>query len=133
MNIDLLELTKHYIPGFFYFVALVIAHILLATIVHIKQRDFNFKEWPSYMKNFIYFMVFLVFINGLREVVETRLENDFVSSLLFGLQAFIYAQPIGYYLDNILTSLSKLGFPVSPELSSMVKETAGYMKNMIGR
>jgi hypothetical protein len=123
----------HYIPGFWYFMILVMAHTILSTIVHIKDKDFDFKRWPDYMKNFIYYMAFLAFINGLKEVAELQIQNGFVSSLLFGLQAFVYAQPITYYMDNVLTSLCRLGFPVSPELIDLVRSISSWMKELIGR
>lgn len=133
MTPTLYHYIDYYIPGLWYFVILVAVHTILATILHIKDKDFDFKRWPDYMKNFIYYMAFLAFINGLKNVAEIRIQNDFITNLLFGLQAFIYAQPITYYLDNVLTSLHKLGFPVSEELLGLVRSVSTWMKELIGR
>lgn len=128
----IVTLVQSYVPGVEWLVAAVIGHMLLGTAAHIKAKDFNFSMWPNYMMNFAFFLFFLGLTNGLLGAATVAINNTFLATLLKGLQALVYVQVFGYYLDNILKSASALGMPVSPELMAAISTLTAKIRSMVG-
>lgn len=133
LSMSLTEFIETYIPGLWILTGLLIVHIILSTIIHIKEMDFSFKEWPNYMIKFSLFIVFIVFANAILDLASIRLRNSLLENVFVGIQAVVYIQAIGYYLDNIVQHANKLGLIKSPELMSLIKNMTGQVRKTIIR
>lgn len=131
-TLEIYQFIDTYIPGLWILVSLLVAHVILSTIVHIKEKDFSFEVWPKYMFNFTLFILFIIFANAVMDLATNRIQNSFMTNVFFGIQAIVYVQAIGYYINNILKHLNKLGVPVSAELTDVLKGATTQVKNMIG-
>lgn len=132
-NVSLTEFLTLYMPGLWIFVSLLLLHIILSTAVHIKNKDFCFEQWPKYMLNFTFFMIFIIFANAVIDLAQNKIQNDLINTVFIGIQAMVYVQALGYYINNILKHFNALGAPISPELTQVFKGITGQIKNSINR
>lgn len=130
-NMTLGEFLKTYIPGLWLLVALLFSHVILSTITHIKKKDFDFGEWPKYMVNFVLYLIFIVFANAVMDLAINQIHNSIMQTIFIGVQAMVYIQAIGYYINNILQHLSELGVPVNPDFKEALGGIVGQVKNMM--
>jgi hypothetical protein len=122
---------SNYMPGFYWLVFILGAHIFLSTIAHIIKKDFKFIEWPKCLKMWILFMIAIVTMNGVASVSNDLSGASYITPITSGLQALVYAMYFGYYLDNIFSSLNLMGLPVEPGLSEAIKGLFEKVKSLV--
>lgn len=121
-----------YLPGIWILLGILLIHTVLATIVHIKKKDFNFGEWPKYMTNFIFYVIFIGLVNAILDLASNQIQNSIMQTIFIGIQAFVYVQCIGYYLNNIVKHLNELGVPIDPDLKDALGALGKQVRNLIG-
>ncbi len=129
-SIDLWFLLTIYIPALVPLIIIVAIHVLLSTVAHIKMKDFSFKKWPQYIKNFIWFLGMLIITNLIVQSISVEMNNHYIDYIAMGIQGLVYVQVFGYYADNILANAQELGFPVSPDLAVAVSSITSQVKRM---
>lgn len=129
---DVRYLVETYLPGIWILLGILLVHIILSTIVHIKMKDFNFEEWPKYMTNFIFYIIFIGIVNAVLDLAFNQIQNSILQTIFTGIQAFVYIQYIGYYLNNIVKHLSELGVPIDPDLKDALANLGKQVRNLVG-
>lgn len=131
LTMTLPQFLSTYIPGLWLLVSLLFVHIVTSTIVHIKKKDFSFGEWPKYMINFVLYIIFIIFANAVMDLAINEIRNSVIQTVFVGIQAMVYIQAIGYYINNILKHLSELGVPVNPDFKEAIGGVVSQVKSMM--
>lgn len=109
---------------------LLIAHLIIAAVVHIRAKTFKFGEFMRFTKNGAMFLFFAILLNVVYTLIKNAEYGSLALSAINALRLIVIIGVLGYYLPQIYGNLKKIGMPKITGVEDAIKEVEGMPKEI---